>query len=111
MGNKPTIHRGSGNVFADLGLPDANLRLTKAELARVIEHLIAKRGLAPAAAAKAMGLTQSEVSDLVRGRLARVTLESLVKCLIRMGMQISIQVAPPANGETRPGTVVRYAYD
>jgi predicted XRE-type DNA-binding protein len=58
-----------------------------------------------------MGLAQSEVSDLVRGRLAGVTLERLVRCLIRVGMQIGITVAPPRNADTRPGTVVKYAYD
>src|SRR5437660_523151 len=58
------IEIGSGNVFADLGLPDAEERLAKAQLADRICKAIDKRKLTQTAAAKIMGLSQPKVSDL-----------------------------------------------
>jgi predicted XRE-type DNA-binding protein len=86
MGETTPIQRGSGNVFADLGLPDADLRLAKAELALLIEDLIAKRGLTLAAAARAMGLSTADVSEIGRGRLSRFSLDRLEECRARLSV-------------------------
>ena len=61
------IERGSGNVFADLGIPNPDLALAKAELVRCIRDVIAERKLTQAKAAELLGLDQPKVSTLVRG--------------------------------------------
>ena len=63
------IIASSGNVFADLGLADADDRLAKAELAHQIVQLIKHKGLTQTQAAKLLGIDQPEVLALVRGRL------------------------------------------
>lgn len=87
------IHRSSGNVFQDLGLPDAEIRLVKADLARHIHQVIRRRGMTQCEAAEQMGLSQPDVSDLGRGRLARFSQERLERCLNRLGFDVQIQVA------------------
>ena len=62
--------KSSGNVFADLELPDAEERLAKAELAKQIEHIIKKKRLTQEQAAKILGINQPKVSALLRGKLA-----------------------------------------
>jgi predicted XRE-type DNA-binding protein len=94
MQDNESVYDGSGNVFEDLGLPDADLRLAKAELARFIRKLIAARGLTQGAAAKLLGIKQPDVSDLVRGRLARFSLERLGGFLPPLGMDVTIRVEP-----------------
>jgi predicted XRE-type DNA-binding protein len=88
------IKTSSGNVFQDMGSPDAEQRLAKAELARVIRGLLKDRKLAQADAAKALGIAQPDVSDLVRGRLARFSMERLERFLLALGMDIRIQIQP-----------------
>ena len=67
--NEPQVFYGSGNVFADLGLPDADEMLAKAGLASAILDVIEQRGLTQAEAAEKMGIDQPKVSKIVRGRL------------------------------------------
>ena len=75
--SKHVIVAGSGNIFADLDLPDAEDRLAKAELARMIGAIIRDRGLTQAAAAKILGVDQPKVSALASGRLAGFSFERL----------------------------------
>ena len=83
-----------GNVFADLGLPDPELLLAKAKLSIKIERLIKERRLTQKQAAKLMGLTQSNVSDLLRGRLDSFTLDHLFRYLDALGQEVEIIVRP-----------------
>ena len=83
-----------GNVFADLGLPDPELLLAKAKLSVKIERLIKERRLTQKQAAKLMGLTQPNVSDLLRDRLDGFTLDRLFRCLDALGQEIEIVVRP-----------------
>ncbi|MDQ2798507.1 MAG: helix-turn-helix domain-containing protein [Armatimonadota bacterium] len=83
-----------GNVFADLGLPDPELLLAKAKLSIKIERLIKERRLTQKQAAKLMGLTLPDVSDLLRGRLDGFTLDHLFRCLDALGQEIEIIVRP-----------------
>lgn len=78
---------GSGNVFEDLGHPRPAEALAKAELARKIAEVIAKRRLTQAAAAALLNLDQPKVSALVRGRLAGFSLDRLVRLLILLGSE------------------------
>ena len=79
------ITRSSGNVFADLGLPDADHLLAKADLAIEISSIIEDRGLTQAEAAEIMGVDQPKVSALVRGRLDGFSMERLYRFLIALG--------------------------
>ena len=89
-----TVERGRGNVFADLGFRDADERLAKAELARAIHQLILQRAWTQRRAAETLGLSAPDVSDLVRGKLARFSQERLERCLVALDMNVTIHVAP-----------------
>lgn len=75
---------GSGNVFADLGLPDPETRLAKANV--VIESAAAmeKRRLTHAKAARLMGMSRPELVDLLHGRTGPYTVDGLKECLRRL---------------------------
>lgn len=103
---KNTVESSSGNVFKDLGLPEAEQRLAKAKLARVVRGLLKQRDLSQADAAGILGITQPDVSDLVRGRLARFSMERLERFLLALGMDIRIQVGPPRRTNRRGALTV-----
>jgi predicted XRE-type DNA-binding protein len=103
---KTPVEVGSGNVFKDLGLPDAEQRLAKAELARVIRKLLQERDLSQAETAELLGISQPDVSDLVRGRLARFSLERLERFLLALGVDIRIQIGPPRGARKRGALTV-----
>lgn len=93
------ITESSGNVFADLGLPDADELYTKATLSLIIARMIRERGLTQAVAAKLLGTTQPKISGLVRGRLAGFSMERLFRYLNALGMSVRIQVGSPGRFE------------
>ena len=92
--DKPASTPSCGNIFADLDLPDPELLLAKAKLSIKIEKLIKERRLTQKQAATLMGLTQPNVSDLLRGRLDGFTLDRLFRCLDALGQEIEIVVRP-----------------
>ncbi len=83
-------------MFEDLGHPRPADALAKAELARKIAALIAKRGLTQGAAAEVLQVDQPKVSALVRGRLAGFSLDRLVRFLVLLGSDVEIVVKPRA---------------
>ncbi len=96
----PLKELGSG--FADLGHPRPAEALAKAELARKIAELIAKRRLTQAVAAELLNIDQPKVSALVRGRLAGFSLDRLVRFLVLLGSDVEIVVKPRrAAGQAR----------
>jgi predicted XRE-type DNA-binding protein len=99
------VERGSGNVFADLGLPNPDLALAKAELVQCIRRLIAERKLTQAKAAKLLGLDQPKVSTLVRGRVEGYSIDRLFRFLNALGQRVEINVRPNAKN-TEPCSVV-----
>lgn len=88
------LHRSSGDVFTDLGF-DAeeaqNLRI-RSDLMIELTRLIEARGLTQAAAAKLLGVTQPRVSDLVRGKIDRFSVDSLIEMLGRAGASVSFMI-------------------
>jgi predicted XRE-type DNA-binding protein len=90
------IDRGSGNVFADLGLPNPDLALAKAELVQRIRNLITKQKLTQAKAAELLGLDQPKVSALVRGRVEGYSIDRLFRFLNSLGQRVEISVRPSA---------------
>jgi predicted XRE-type DNA-binding protein len=91
---------GSGNVFADVGLPDAEELLAKARLAEAIDDAIAAAGLTQADAGRRMGVDQGSVSKLVNGRLDGFSQERLIRYLVAMGTSVEILVGRAENGRS-----------
>jgi predicted XRE-type DNA-binding protein len=89
---------GSGNVFHDLGLPDAEDLKVKAELAYEISMIIEERGLKQAEAAEVLGVDQPKISALVRGRLEGFSMERLYRFLNALGRDVQIVVQPKPRG-------------
>ncbi len=88
------VHRSSGNVFADLDLPDAEKLKIKTGLVIEIRKAMATLGLTQQAAAKRMGITQPKVSDMMRGDFSDLSERKLMDCLTRLGYDIEIKVRP-----------------
>ena len=88
------VQRGSGNVYADLGLPDAEKLKIKTGLVVEIRKAIRSLGLTQQEAAKRMGITQPKVSDMMRGDFANLSERKLMDCLTRLGYDIEISVRP-----------------
>jgi predicted XRE-type DNA-binding protein len=92
------MHRGSGNVFADLGLADAEKLKIKTGLVIEIRKAMRSLGLNQQEAAKRMGISQPKVSDMMRGDFTNLSERKLMDCLTRLGYDIEIKVRP-ANTE------------
>ena len=92
------VHRGSGNVFADLGLPDADKLKIKTGLVIEIRKAMRNLGLTQQDAAKRMGISQPKVSDMMRGNFTNLSERKLMDCLTQLGYDIEISVRP-ANAE------------
>ncbi|HKK13693.1 MAG TPA: helix-turn-helix transcriptional regulator [Gammaproteobacteria bacterium] len=86
------IKRGSDNVFADLGVPDSEEALLKAQLAELISSTIEAEKLTQARAATILGIDQPKVSNLVRGKLEGFSLERLLRFLTALGSDVEIRV-------------------
>ena len=86
------VHESSGNVFRDLEIPDSDQERTRAELAGRIVTLIRTQGLTQSRAGELLGIDQPGVSDLVRGKLRRYSLERLLRFLVALGQDVEIQV-------------------
>ena len=101
------VEQGSGNVFADLGLPNPDLALAKAKLVQRIRDLIAERKLTQVQAAKLLGLDQPKVSALVRGRVEGYSMDRLFRCLHALGQRVEIAVRPNPNNAEACAVVVK----
>lgn len=89
------IERRGGNVFVDLGLPDAEAHLLKARLVARIDSVIRQRGLKQVDAAKLLGLSQPDVSRLLRGNFQDFSMERLLRLLTALGRDVEILVREP----------------
>ncbi len=87
-----SVVRGTKNIFADLGFPDADTHLLKAELVTRIQSVISGQKLTQTAAAKRMGLSQPDVSRLLKGQFRDVSIERLMRLLTRLGCDVDITI-------------------
>ncbi len=94
MNNEPCITEGSGNVYADLGLPNPELALAKANLALRIRLSIEEQHLTQVQAAKLLGVDQAKVSALVCGRLCGFSMDRLFRFLNALGRDVEIVTQP-----------------
>jgi predicted XRE-type DNA-binding protein len=88
------VQRGSSNVYADLGLPEAEKLKIKTGLVIEIRKAMRSLGLTQQEAAKRMGITQPKVSDMMRGDFSNLSERKLMDCLTRLGYDIEISVRP-----------------
>ncbi len=99
--------KSSGNVFADLDLPDAEERLAKADLAIQIDHVIRKKRLTQEEAAKILGVSQPKISALLHGKLAGFSIDRLFKFLMALGQDIEIRIkSKPARTRRKARTTI-----
>jgi predicted XRE-type DNA-binding protein len=104
MSTDDNVTEGSGNVFADIGLEDADGLLIKADLALSIADILKRNGLSQTAAAKVLGIDQPKVSRLVRGDLYGFSIEQLIRLLGVLGHRVDIRVTvAPAHKTTTRG--------
>jgi len=91
----PTTHEvSSGNVFADLGLPNSEQELVKAKLTVQIYRILKTRDLTQTAAARLLGTTQAQVSALMRCRPVSVSVGKLMEFLTILGQDVEVTVRP-----------------
>lgn len=84
----------SGNVFADLGLPDSEERLVKSKLAAALQRSMTELNLTQVAAAALMGIPQPKLSKILRGRLEGVSEAYITEGLRKLGHDVEIRVKP-----------------
>jgi predicted XRE-type DNA-binding protein len=94
MDEKIKVHSSSGNVFADLGLPNPEELLIKAELTHQISEIISTRQLTENEAAELLAIDRSNLSTLLRGKLSDFSVEQLFRFLNALGSNIEIHVMP-----------------
>lgn len=100
------VHSGSGNVFADLGLPNPDELLVKAELAHQISEIISGRQLTQIEAAELLGIDQPKISALVRGKLSGFSIERLFRFLNTLGSNVEIRITPNVQSDSQAQTRV-----
>src|SRR4030065_1959718 len=88
------VQRSSGNVYADLGLPDAEKLKIKSGLVIEIRKAMRRLGLTQQEAAKRMGITQPKASDMMRGDFSNLSERKLMDCLNRLCYDIEIKKKP-----------------
>jgi len=88
------FEQGSTNVYADLGIPDAEGMLRKARLTSEIDKIIKARRWSQQQAAEVMGLSQPKLSELLRGRFRGISEIKVLAYLARLGCDVEIVVSP-----------------
>lgn len=88
------IEEGSTNVYVDLGLPDADEMLVKAQLAGKIGKIIKQRRLTQSEASALIGMPQPKLSGLLRGQFRGISELKMLTCLTRLGRDVKIVVGP-----------------
>ena len=99
MSDKITSEKSSGNVFEDLGLPDAEELFLRATLGFKVFQTIENRKLTQAEAAKILGVKQPEISRLKKGNFNHYSVERLMTFLNRLNLDIEIHIIPSENRE------------
>ena len=91
---KIEVEEGSDNVFADIGLPNPDEALAKADVAREVNRIVTERALTQLEAGRLLGIGQPRVSQLKRGRLDDFSLEKLIGFAKALGNQVEILIKP-----------------
>ena len=93
-GSPVKITESTGNVFADLGIPNPEQELVKARLTLAIYRIVRERGLTQAQAASVLSIKQPHVSLLMRNRAGSFSVGRLMEFLTALGQDVQITVRP-----------------
>ena len=102
-----TIEMGTGNLFADLGYADADTHLFKAQLVTRMKDVMAERSMTQTAVAKASGVSQPDISRILKGHFRDVSVERIMRMLTRLGLEIDVIVRP--QGSVAQVSAIRFA--
>ena len=94
MSNKKGYEIGSRNVFKDIGVPNAEEHLVKAQLVFKIDTIMKDRGLKQVEAADLFGIRQPDVSKMLRGEFRQFSVERLLRFLVALDQDVEIVVKP-----------------
>jgi predicted XRE-type DNA-binding protein len=103
------VQRSSGNVFADLGLPNADEMQVKATLAAKIAQVIQRRQLTQMQAAEVLFMPQPKLSGMLRGQFRGISEAKMLECLNRLGHDVQIVVRKPSRSKPQGRTTVVFA--
>ncbi len=87
-----SIQESGGNVYADLGVAEADEMLVKAKLASKIGETLAARGWSQTEAAEVLGLPQPKLSNMLRGHFRGISEAKMMDCLTRLGRDVRIVI-------------------
>jgi predicted XRE-type DNA-binding protein len=104
--SKKDYEIGSGNVFKDLGLPNAEEHLVKAQLVFKIDTILKKRHLKQVEAAALFGIRQPDVSKMLRGDFRQFSVERLLRFLVALDQDVRIVVKPHHDRKNGPALQV-----
>src|ERR1700730_7233826 len=104
---KVRVEEGSGNVFADLGLPNPEQELLKARLTLQIYKIVKARGLTQAQAGENLRVKQPPVSALMRHRAGNFSIGRLMEFLTALGQDVKITVKPTRKAHGEMSVVMR----
>ena len=104
--SKRKFEVGSGNVFKDLGLPNAEEHLVKAQLVYKIDAILKDRGLTQVQAGKLFGVPQPDVSKMLRGEFRQFSVERLLRFLVALNHDVEIVIKPHRDTGNSPALVV-----
>ena len=99
MNTKEKIHRGSGNIFADIGVSHPERVLARAEIMSCITEIIKARGLTQKQSAELLGIPQSKVSCLMNGKLSMFSVDHLFELLNALDRDVEIIIKPKTKYE------------
>src|SRR6266705_702805 len=105
--DKEPIVQGSDNVYADLGYPNPDEMLAKAEVVRQIVNILRARGLTQTRAAELLGLTQPKISSLISGKFRGYSLDRLLRFLNALDQNVEIIIRPKPGSQENAFTRVR----
>jgi len=100
---------GSGNVFADIGVPNADEHFIKAQLVYKIGQIIDARGLRQTVAAKKLGVKQPDISNMLRGQFRKFSVERLMRFLVALDHDVEIVVKEHHGKRSDPSLHVAFA--
>lgn len=106
MTKSTKVTRSSGNVFADIGLPNADELALKADVAIKLGKMIEAKELTQGEAAKIIGIAQPDLSKLLRGKLEGFSMDRLLQAIMALGSDIEIRVKKPVRHRRGQGRVL-----
>jgi predicted XRE-type DNA-binding protein len=107
---KHKVTRSSGNIFKDIGLPNADEHALKADVVILLAKLIESKGLSQAKAALLTGISQPDLSRLLRGHFEGFSMDRLLQAFLALGSDFEIRVKKPVSDRHGTARVLSEAF-